>query len=108
MIKLTATNAGNTISRTLPITYEASDTSQPIPTPPTTNVDKSSSYYWLYNVNDWVDMLNTTLINITIQLNNALATSLTAPYILYDLTTGLFTLYVSQLAMANNIFTIFF
>jgi hypothetical protein len=62
----------------------------------------------VYNVNDWVDMLNTTLTNLTFQINNALATSINAPYVLYDLTTGLFTLYVSQLATANNLFKVFF
>ena len=107
-ITLTATNQGTTMSRTLPVIYEPSDTSQPIPSPPTTSVDKSTSYYWVYNVNDWVSMLNTTLTNTTIQLNNALGSSITPPHILYDLTTGLFTLYVSQLAYSNNVFKVFF
>jgi hypothetical protein len=52
-------------------------------------------------------MRNTTLINITTQLNNALATSIPKPYIQYDLTTGLFTLYVGQAATANNRFTVY-
>jgi len=107
-ITLVATNQANTKSRTLPVIYEPSDTSQPIPSPPTTTVDKSSSYYWVYNVSDWVSMLNTTLINVTTQLNNALATSIPNPYIQYDLTTGLFTLYVGQAATANNILKVYF
>ena len=27
-------------------------------TTPTTRVDTSSSYYFIYNINDWVDMIN--------------------------------------------------
>ena len=46
-ITLVATNQGQTRSVTLPVMYEATDTTQPIPSPPTTTVDKSSSYYWV-------------------------------------------------------------
>lgn len=45
-------------------------------------------------------------------LNSTLKTSstnpITAPYILYDLTTGLFTLFVDQDAVANNSFKVYF
>jgi hypothetical protein len=108
-ITLVATYQANTISRTLPIIYEVSDTSQPTPSPPTTAVDKSSSYYWVYNVNDWVSMLNTTLTNVNTELKSALpGFDGPNPYIQYDLTTGLFTLYVGQAATANNILKVCF
>jgi hypothetical protein len=73
-ITLVGTYLGQTKSQTLPITYETTDTTQPIPSPPTDTVDKSSTYYWVYNVNDWVGMINTTLTNATVMLNNALRT----------------------------------
>ena len=107
-ITLSAYYQAKSQSITLPIIYVASDTTQPTPSAPTTTVDKSSSYYWVYNVNDWVGMINTTLTNATTQLVNALGTSITPPYIQYDLTTGLFTLSVSQRAVSDNIFKVYF
>jgi len=106
-VTLVATNQGQTRSVTLPVMYETTDTTQPIPSPPTTTVDKSSSYYWIYNVNDWVSMLNTTLTNAKTQLNNQLGTSIIDPYIQYDLTTGLFIFHVSQEAYSDNIFRVY-
>jgi hypothetical protein len=106
-VTLVATNQGQTRSVTLPVMYETTDTTQPIPSPPTTTVDKSSSYYWIYNVNDWVSMLNKTLTNARIQLNNELGTSILAPYIQYDLTSGHFILHVSREAVGNNIFRVY-
>ena len=108
-VTVSATNNGISSTQTVPILYRASDTTQPIPSPPSQTVDKSSSYYWVYNVSDWV-MLNSTLANATTLLNNVIAGGLSAvkaPYIQYDLTTGLFTLYVDQDAVADKSFKIY-
>ena len=86
---LPATNNGVSSTQTVPVLYRASDTTQPTPSPPLQTVDKSSTYYWVYNVNDWVAMLNTALANATTFLNNVIAAGLKVienPYIQYDLT----------------------
>jgi hypothetical protein len=110
-ITLSATNNGVSSTQTLPVQYRVSDTTQPTPSSPLQSVDKSSSYYWVYNVNDWVAMLNSTLANTTLLINNVIGEGLTVinpPYIQYDLTTGFFTLYVDQDAVADKSFKIYF
>lgn len=110
-ITLSVVQNRQTISQTVPVIYTTSDTSQPIPSPPRTAADKTTSYYWVYNVGDWVAMLNASLNNATILLNTAIAdvgAYVTAPYIQYDVTTGLFTLFVDQNAQATISFKVYF
>ena len=107
-ITMTAYNGAANSTQALSVMYECSDISQPLPSPPLTTVDKSSTYYWMYNVSDWVRLLNITLNNLTLRLNTQLGTSIIPPYIQYDLTTGLFTMFVSQTAFQNNSFNIYF
>ena len=40
------------------IQYRPRDLIQPEPAPPQTEVDLSSIYYLIYNINDWVDLIN--------------------------------------------------
>jgi hypothetical protein len=109
IISLSASYQGQAQRQISAVIYESMDTSQPLPSSPTTAVDKSSSYYWVYNVNDWVNMLNNTFVRLTTNLNTVLSgANFTAPYIQYDLTTGLFTLYVPQDAVLNNTFKVGF
>jgi hypothetical protein len=103
-----ATYNAVTSLRTTKVYYLNTDTSQPTPSPPLQTVDKSSSYYWVENVYDWVLMLNLTLTSAALDLNRDLGTTITTPYIQYDLTTGLFTLYMDQDAVANKSFQIYF
>jgi hypothetical protein len=99
-IVLYATANGQSSRIVAPVYYLRTDFSQPIPSPPLQTVDKSSSYYWVENVIDWVIMLNVTLSNATIDLNTALGLTgtakITSPYIQYDYTTGLFTVYIDK------------
>ena len=44
------------------ITYVCSDSTQPTPSAPTTAQDFSSDYYYVFNLQDWVKMMNTALI----------------------------------------------
>ena len=103
-----ASNGGQTQLDTTKVYYLKTDYSQPIPSPPTKTVDRSSSYYWVENISDWVIMLNEALINATLDLNQNLGMSMKPPYIQYDLTTGLFTLHMEQDAVVNKSFKIFF
>ena len=41
------------------IEYDKQDATVPLPSPLTTRVETSSSYYFIYDINDWVDMINT-------------------------------------------------
>ena len=40
--------------------YKPLDLTQPEPAPSQTEVDLSSQYYFIDNINDWVDMINDT------------------------------------------------
>jgi len=107
-----------TSSHTVPINYIPSDLTQPAPAQPIDSVDKSSSYYWVYNVSDWVAMINATLATATYAINYDLSppptgstkpgTVVNAPYVQYDTGTGLFTLFADQNAILNNSFKIYF
>ena len=109
IISLAATHQGQTQRQLSAVIYEPLDTTQPIPSAPTTTVDKSSTYYWVYNVNDWVNMLNKTLTTLTASLNTVLSgANIIAPYIQYDLISGLFTLHVSQDAILTKSFKVGF
>jgi hypothetical protein len=103
-----ATNNAVTALDVTKVYYLNTDFSQPIPSPPTQTVDRSSSYYWVENVSDWVIILNQALTNATLDLNLDLGMTMKPPYIQYDVTTGLFTLYMDQDAVVNKSFKIFF
>ena len=49
------------------IQYARQDATVPLPSPPSTRVDTSSSYYFIYNINDWVDMINLCFKQLTTQ-----------------------------------------
>jgi hypothetical protein len=51
------------------ITYVSPDITQPTPSAPTTEQDKSSDYYYLFNLQDWCKMMNTALIASYTALN---------------------------------------
>jgi len=71
------------------VTYVASDLSQPIPQTPTTTPDYSSSYYYVNNFGQWVDMCNTALQTAFTALSGATSLpSSNAPYLLYDPTSN--------------------
>ena len=60
--EITMTYVGeNTTSVTRWINYSSNDTSLPTPAPPLTTVDRSSTYYWVYNIVDFVDLINLAL-----------------------------------------------
>ena len=80
------------------IDYIPLDFTQPIPSPPSTRVDTSSGYYFIYNVNDWIDMINNTFKLLTqdvIKLfqDNGITVSFKKPFITYDILTGLMTIH---------------
>ena len=77
--------------------YESFDTTQPTPSTPTTQLGNASPYYYIYNVNDWVDMLNNTFQFLTTQLRGdfpapTLAPAFLPPFVSYDISSGLFTI----------------
>ena len=51
------------------IVYVCSDSTQPTPAPPTTFQDKSTDYYYVFNLQDWCQMMNTALIAARSALN---------------------------------------
>jgi hypothetical protein len=80
------------------ITYNSLDFTQPEPAPPSTRVDTSSSYYFIYNINDWVDMVNLTFRLLTQEIITSFQeagkpVSFKPPFITYDITNGLFTIH---------------
>ena len=50
------------------IQYARQDATIPLPSPPTTRVDTSSSYYSIYDIDDWVDMIDLCFRELTSQL----------------------------------------
>jgi hypothetical protein len=50
------------------IDYKCLDFTQPEPAPPLTRVDTSSTYYFIYNINDWVDMVNDAFKVLTLDI----------------------------------------
>ena len=75
------------------VMYEAFDTTQPTPSTPTTQMGNTSAYYYIYNVNDWVDMINSTLINISMSAQLQSVVSFLPPFVSYDISSGLFTIH---------------
>jgi hypothetical protein len=90
------------------VKYIQTDNTAPIPGVPINVVDRSSNYYWIYNVADWVAMLNETLTDLASAMSGAGLTSLTAPYIQYDTQTGLFSLTIDKTAYTINTLRISF
>ena len=80
------------------IEYKPSDFTQPIPSQPLTRVDTSSAYYFIYNINDWIDMVNDTFKLLTQDIITAYqvagtTVSFEKPFITYDITSGLMTIH---------------
>ena len=77
------------------IQYARQDATVPLPSPPSTRVDTSSSYYFVYNINDWVDMINLCFKQLTNELITAFSStfSFNQPFITYDISSGLFTIH---------------
>lgn len=91
------------------VAYTGTDATLPEPDPPLTQVDTSTKYYWVFNVLDWVGMLNRTFTTLTADiLTDKSISSFNAPFVQYDITTGLFTLSVEQNAMASYSLLVFF
>ena len=96
-LALTRTSDGLTKIRSKYVSYQPLDTTQPSPTSPTTQLGNSLPYYFIYNVNDWVDMLNKTLQILTTQLRDDFTAPTPAPpflppFVSYDISSGLFTI----------------
>ena len=74
------------------IEYDKQDATVPFPSPPTTRVDTSSSYDSIYNINDWVDMINACFKGFTASLIADFSSTFdfNKPFITYDISTGLF------------------
>ena len=83
------------------VDYNPSDLSVAQPSPPTTKVDRSTTYYWIYNINDWVLMLNTAFQNLN---NNFISAGIlfTTPYIQYDISSGFFNITVDKNAVLTQ------
>jgi hypothetical protein len=80
------------------IDYKSLDFTQPEPAPPLTRVDTSSTYYFIYNINDWVDMVNDAFKILTLDIiqkfqDAGKPVSFKKPFITYDISSGLFTIH---------------
>ena len=77
------------------IQYARQDETVLLPSPPNTRVDTSSSYYFIYNINDWVDMSNLCFKQFTNELIIAFSSTFgfNQPFITYDISSCLFTLH---------------
>ena len=96
-LALTRTSDGITIIRSAHVSYLPLDTTQPSPSSPTTQLGNSLPYYFIYNVNDWVDMLNNTFQYLTTELRGAFPAepplpAFLPPFVSYDISSGLFTI----------------
>ncbi|MFM7986817.1 MAG: hypothetical protein ACKPKO_46640, partial [Candidatus Fonsibacter sp.] len=52
---------GETFIKTVPIQYYPEDSTAPLPEPPINKQDLTSNYYYVYNYNHFIGMLNTAL-----------------------------------------------
>ena len=77
------------------IQYARQDATVPLPSPPNTLVDTSSSYYSMYNITDWVDMMNLCFKQLTAKLTTDFSSTFDfdQPFITYDISSGLFTIH---------------
>ena len=80
------------------IDYKPLDFTQPEPAPPITRVDTSSTYYFIDNINDWVDMVNDAFKVLTLDIiqkfqDAGKPVSFEKPFITYDISSGLFTIH---------------
>ena len=80
------------------IEYDKQDATVPLPSPPTTRVDTSSSYYFIYNMNDWVDMINTCFRDLTALLITDFSSTFdyNKPFITDDISTGVFSIHTDN------------
>ena len=94
MDNLPSGSTTTTYKRSAYINYFPTDGTQPTPSPPTTRVDTSSTYYFIYNISDWVDMINECFRGLTAQIKTDMSNTLAfnQPYVSYDLSCGLFSI----------------
>ena len=91
------TITSNTYGASKYIDYTPLDLTQPEPAPPQSEVDLSSTYYFIYNINDWVDMINKTFDVLTKDIIQKFQTasvtlSFKTPFVQYDISSGLFSI----------------
>ena len=91
------TITSNTYGASKYIDYRPLELTQPEPAPPQSEVDLSSYYYFIYNINDWVDMINETFDVLTKDIiqkfqNESITLSFKKPFVQYDISSGLFTI----------------
>ena len=67
---------GNSSTQRGSVFYSPTDLTQSAPSSPIQSVDKSTTYYWVYNVTDWIIMLNLALTSTMLDINQALGTSI--------------------------------
>jgi hypothetical protein len=80
---------------TVPIMYEPEDQTAPLPAPPTVKQDISSAYYFVYNYQHFINLVNTALKNAWSTLPSSLSTiwdsafdKAVAPFFDYDVGTN--------------------
>ena len=93
-----AITSTDTYGASLYINYNSLDFTQPEPAPPQTRVDTSSSYHFIYNINDWVDMVNNTFKVLTLDVKQKFQdagkpVAFENPFVTYDISSGLFTIH---------------
>jgi hypothetical protein len=84
------------------IQYIMTDETLKTPDPPLSIVDNSTTYYWVYNVADWVAMINETLQTLTTDIITEGATAFNAPFLQYDIMSGHFTLSIEENAVTGQ------
>jgi hypothetical protein len=110
-ITMTYVVGGNTITHQEFIIYTPEDLSAPVPNPPLVNQDITSDYYYVKSYQHIVKMINTTLANCLIGLNNAIvgaggvALTTTPPYLDFDMSSFKAILASPQVAFDLNLGT---
>lgn len=107
---LTYNNGGNVFNSTQTfITYVCSDSTIPTPPAPLTFQDNSNEYYWVYNLQDFVKMMNTALITAFASLNAAVIAggfalpSANVPFFEFDPTAQVFILSADNASFNSNL-----
>tara|TARA_R110000868_G_scaffold2193_2_gene16722 strand:+ start:786 stop:1955 length:1170 start_codon:yes stop_codon:yes gene_type:complete len=107
---LTYNNGGTVFNSTQTfLTYVCSDSTIPTPPAPLTFQDNSNEYYWVYNLQDFVKMMNTALITAFANLNAAVIAggfalpSLNVPFFEFDPTAQKFILNADNAAFNSTL-----
>lgn len=99
---ITLTYQGNEIQRF--IQWTPQDLSQPLPAPPLDVQDFTSEYYFCYNQQHWIDLINDCFAQLVTQLNAVIPLpTLNAPFINYNQDTKICDLYVDQAGYDNTL-----